>query len=440
MSERVTTLKSTRKRLARPRESRSVAIPGAVAAMPAISVIIPVRNDAGGLDRCLGSLAASRYPHYEVIVVDDASTDESAAVAASHRARVIRLPERVGPGAARNRGASEACHDLLFFLDADVTVEPDTLATVAETFLRNPDAAAAFGSYDQAPGAQNVLSQYRNLLHHYIHQTGREDATTFWSGCGAIRRPTFLASGGFDPSYDRPSVEDIELGTRLRKAGHRIVLNKNLQVKHLKRWSLWSIVRCDFWQRGVPWTLLIHREGSAPDDLNLRRSHRLAGVLATGLLVVLVLGALYFEGLLLGSLLATAVVVAIDRLSLRWLLPDRAILLAVILTGIALGGLLYRSVGAQHAFHLWLLGSAGLAAAIAALNLDFYLFCARLKGPGFALLVLPLHIFYFAYASLAFSVGTALHVWRRGAPERLTIGPAAESLVLPLTAPTRRAG
>ena len=408
-------------------------------AEPPISVIIPVRNDPSGLDRCLASLEETQYPKFEVIVVDDASTDETAAVTARYEVRLIQLPERVGPGAARNRGASEASHEILFFLDADVTVEHDTLAKVAETFRRNPDAAATFGSYDQAPAAANVLSQYRNLLHHYIHQTSCEDATTFWSGCGAIHRSAFLACGGFDPTYDRPSVEDIDLGVRLRRSGQKIVLNKELQVKHLKRWSLWSIIRCDFWQRGVPWTLLIHREGSAPNDLNLKRSHRIAGVLALGLLLSLALGAVYFESLVLLPLLIAGVVVAIDRYSMVRPLPDGAILLAVIATTAGLGVYFYESAVALHSFRLWLVVSLALAGGIVALNFDFYRFCARLKGPGFALLVLPLHILYFGYASLAFSLGTLIHLVGRSEPDPEPIAatePATADLGLAM--PTRR--
>ena len=51
-----------------------------------------------------------------------------------------------------------------------------------------PGIAAVFGSYDDEPGAPNLVSQYRNLLHHFVHQTGRTEASTFWTGCGAVRR------------------------------------------------------------------------------------------------------------------------------------------------------------------------------------------------------------------------------------------------------------
>jgi len=74
-------------------------------------------------------------------------------------------------------------------------------------FRRKPDLAAVIGSYDDVPGAPNFLSQYKNLLHHYVHQTASEEASTFW---GAAERfdEIFLEMGGFDESYRQPSIED----------------------------------------------------------------------------------------------------------------------------------------------------------------------------------------------------------------------------------------
>src|SRR5262245_59310516 len=116
-------------------------------------------------------------------------------------------------------------------------------------------------------------------------------ASTFWSGCGAIKRSVFLKSGGFDTRYDRPCIEDIELGARLYKAGHRIIINKGIQVTHLKRWNLWSMLKADVLDRGIPWTELILRERSLPNELNLKISQRLSAALAYG-----ILGALFMDG------------------------------------------------------------------------------------------------------------------------------------------------
>jgi GT2 family glycosyltransferase len=131
----------------------------------------------------------------------------------------------------------------LFFIDADVYVHPETVGLVAAAFAADPTIDALFGSYDGNPRAGSLLAQYKNLFHHYVHQQGSYEAATFWSGCGAIKRSVFLKMGGFDQNlYRRPCIEDIELGARLVRAGHRIVLRKDIQATHLKRWTFWGIV------------------------------------------------------------------------------------------------------------------------------------------------------------------------------------------------------
>jgi hypothetical protein len=69
------------------------------------------------------------------------------------------------------------------------------------------------------------VSQYRNLLHHFVHSQSAGEAETFWGGCGAIRRDVFIEAGRYDEwSYPRPQIEDVELGHRVRSLGHRIIL------------------------------------------------------------------------------------------------------------------------------------------------------------------------------------------------------------------------
>jgi len=225
---------------------------------PRVSVIVPAYKNAQQLEECLSALKRDALPDTEIIVVDDASRDETPATAERCGVRVLRLAENAGPGGARNHGASHARGDILFFVDSDVVVRPGSVARVAQVFREHPDLAAVFGSYDAHPRAAGVVSQYRNLLHHFVHQQGNSDASTFWAGCGAIRRRVFEEVGGFDGQrFPRSSIEDIELGYRLRQAGYRILLDKSLQGTHLKRWSLRSVIWTDVTRRAIPWSRLI---------------------------------------------------------------------------------------------------------------------------------------------------------------------------------------
>ena len=173
--------------------------------------------------------------------------------------QVIETAIAGGPGYARNRGAERAYGDILFFLDADVTVYPNATSRLHTLFTEEPDMAGVIGSYDDQPGVPNFLSQYRNLLHHYVHQKASPEGSTFWGACGAIRRVVFQDMGGFDERYLHPSVEDIELGCRMTQKAYRIRLDKALYIKHLNRWTSRSILFTDFFRRAFPWTAIILR-------------------------------------------------------------------------------------------------------------------------------------------------------------------------------------
>jgi GT2 family glycosyltransferase len=265
-----------------------------------LSIIVPVYNNSQDLRECLSVLIGSSCPGSEIIVVDDASTDDTASVAAEIGARVLQLAKNSGPSAARNHGARHAQGDILFFVDADVVATPGTVHRVLELFAEHADLAAVFGSYDARPRARGTISQYRNLLHHFVHQTANPEASTFWAGCGAIRRSVFLELGGFDAErFPRPAIEDIELGYRLRNAGHRILLDKALQVTHLKKWTLRSVLRTDVFHRAIPWSRLILESKKAPDDLNLKGGQRLSVALVGLASICLALAMFRFELLVL---------------------------------------------------------------------------------------------------------------------------------------------
>lgn len=328
-------------------------------ARPRLSVVVPVYNDARNLAECLAALRAADIPGCELIVVDDASPDDSADVARRAGAMVISLPQNSGPAAARNRGAAAATGEILFFVDADVAVAPDAIRRVADAFAADPEIAAVFGSYDDAPRAPGMVSQYRNLLHHWVHQQGNPEASTFWAGCGAVRRATFLEVGGFDAGlFRRPAIEDIELGYRMRRRGYRIRLDKDLQGKHFKGWTLYSVIKTDILSRAVPWSRLVLEGGGAPNDLNLKRGQRLSG-----LLVLLALAALVLS-------------------------PLRPLLLGL---------------------------SAAALGAVVVLNWPLYRFLLARRGPWFLARALPLHWLYYLYSSLTY-LAIWIHVHaRRGA-------------------------
>ena len=136
-------------------------------------MIIPVRNGGATLEACLRGLLPTPAELAEILVVDDGSTDTSAAIASALGIRVVANPRGRGPAASRNVGAAQATGGVLLFIDADVVVQTSTVRDVLVVLDAEPTLAGVFGSYDDQPHEPNFLSQYKNLLHHFTHQTAR---------------------------------------------------------------------------------------------------------------------------------------------------------------------------------------------------------------------------------------------------------------------------
>lgn len=241
----------------------------ALGSAPTLGVVVPATDRPATLRRCLAALEGGTRRPDTVAVLEE--------------------PAGAGPAAVRNLGAAGCEADVLVFVDSDVEVHPEALALIEQRFAAEPELAAIFGAYDDDPAHPALTSRYRNLLHHHVHAEGAGEAETFWAGLGAVRRERFEAVGGFDADlFPEPSVEDIELGMRLRRDGARIVLDPRVRGRHLKRWTPLSMVKTDFGRRGVPWARLLLRQGGDSTVLNLgwrRRASAAASVVLLGSLL-----------------------------------------------------------------------------------------------------------------------------------------------------------
>jgi GT2 family glycosyltransferase len=307
-----------------------------IQAVASLTAVVPATNRPQTLARCVGAIERAADPPDELVVVEQ--------------------PAAAGPAAARNLGARRATGELICFVDADVEVHPDAFARVRAAFAADPELVGVFGSYDDEPPNDGAVSAFRNLLHHHVHQSAPGPASTFWAGLGALRRDAFLASGGFDErKYPESSIEDIELGMRLSADGARIVLDPSVQGRHLKHWTLGSMVATDFSRRGVPWVELLLRSGGGRDRgaLNLGWRHRASAAVAV-----------------LGALAAAA----------------------------------RRPAAALAAL-----------ATLAWLNRDFYGLLARRRGPRVAALGLGLHALHHVTSAAAVPAGVAAYLRGRRA-------------------------
>lgn len=340
---------------------------------PLISVVVPAHQGEEVLPASLDALEGSDLPRalWELIVVDDCSTDATARIARDRADRLVTLTGGPhGPAHARNRGAENAGAPIVAFVDSDVLVHRDALTKILDSFNAEAETSAVFGAYDTNPADGGFLSQYRNLLHHYVHASNPGPAHTFWAGLGAVRRSAFMDVGMFDENrYPRPQIEDIELGYRLVGAGHRIRLRPDIRGTHLKRWTFSGMVRTDVLDRGIPWMrLLLERpEESAAGTLNAEAGEKLkTALVGTGALAILASA---------GTLDAT-----------------------------------------------WAVGGAAMVTGVGASNSRLYRWFRRQRGALFAARVIPVHTLYYLLNAASALLGWLVHVRRR------TLGDTEEAI------------
>ncbi len=321
---------------------------------PIISVVIPSRDPGKSLKTCLDALYKSSYQNFECIVVIDSPDNSNKHIKNYYPIQLIQLDNNYGPSYARNKGVKQANSNLIFFIDDDVEVYPDTIDRIIKVFQNNPQLDAIFGSYDDQPKETNFISQYKNLFHHFIHQTSSENINTFWTGCGAIKKCVFEKVNGFNENYNY--VEGIELGFRLYRNNYHIRLIKDLQVKHLKKWTFGHMIYSDIFHRGVPWTLIMLRFKNITNSLNLNWSSRFSAMCIWIIIISAILG-------------------------------------------------LYSKI--------FVIASALFFVLFLALNMKSYLFYCKKRGIIFALRVIPLNILYYIYSSLSLLMGTRIYYQER---------------------------
>ena len=217
-----------------------------------LSVVVSAHNSSATLSEVLAAIRSSDLPRdaYEVIVVDDASTDGSVAIAARYADTVVKLTGRQsGPAYARNRGVELAVAPVLVFVDPDVLVRRETLLRMLQILNERPEIDAVSASHADTSGAQNFVSQYWNLLLRFGEQRHTSISAQFAPGCGAVRRQAFIAAGMYDEwRFATACLENVELGERLLGTGRGVLLSSELKVTHLKRWDLVSVFR-EVWVR-----------------------------------------------------------------------------------------------------------------------------------------------------------------------------------------------
>jgi len=206
--------------------------------VPAISVVVCAYNAASTMDDCLASFATLEYPDFEVIVVDDGSTDDTGAIADRYAAKapyihVIHQPN-LGLSAARNVGMNASRGEIVAYTDSDCVVDPHWLHYMAWAFM--DDRFAAVGGPNLAPPEDNRTAACVAVSPGApTHVLLTDEIAEHVPGCNMAYRKEFLAGiGGFDATY-RAAGDDVDVCWRLQNEGRTIGFSAAMTVWHHRR-------------------------------------------------------------------------------------------------------------------------------------------------------------------------------------------------------------
>lgn len=213
-------------------------LPPPLKSAPKTSVVVASYNAEATLPACIDSLKTQRYPDYEIIVIDDGSSDGTSRVAEAAGVRVIHTSHR-GLACARNTGADAATGDIVAFIDADARADGDWLYHLVESITRR-DAAAAGGPNFAPPATDGAFAAAPGIPREV---RGEGDQLSQLCGCNmAIRKSALSAAGGFDPCFTAAG-DDVDLSWRLAERKETLVHAPAAVILHQRRTSFAEYLR-----------------------------------------------------------------------------------------------------------------------------------------------------------------------------------------------------
>ena len=211
-------------------------------ATPFISVVIPNYNVEKTIGRCLEAAVASKYPNFEVVVVDDCSSDGSTSIIEKYPCRLIRLSQHGGASKARNTGAQESTGEILFFIDGDCLLQSDTLAKAAAAYRKEGPGVIIGGTYTLLPYDQKFFSIFQSVYIHYSETKNTQNPDYVATHAMLIEKDLFQKNSGFKELF-MPILEDVEFSHRLKKKGTRLLMVPEIQVQHIFNFTLTKSIR-----------------------------------------------------------------------------------------------------------------------------------------------------------------------------------------------------
>jgi len=218
-----------------------------------ISVIIPARNTGATIGVCLDAVFAFTHDNFEVIVVDDASEDDTADIARQFSCTLLSLDVQSGAAKARNVGAEQATGKIFFFTDADCVPLPDALEVALNTLRECKEQTVLGGTYTAMSFDNRFFSNFQSVFINYSETKSAENPDYIATHAMAISAELFRKHFGFRENH-LPILEDVEFSHRLRSAGVELQLDPNIKVRHIFNFNLLGSMRNAF-RKSMYWII-----------------------------------------------------------------------------------------------------------------------------------------------------------------------------------------
>lgn len=230
-----------------------------------LSVIIPNRNGAHTIGLCLEALFNSNHDAFEVLVVDDCSTDNSVEIIQHFPCSLIRLDNHTGAAGARNIGARHSAGEILFFTDADCLVREETLLIAEKAAKQWGKTAVIGGSYTCEPFDHDFFSRFQSVFIHFSELKNSAAPDYIAAHAMVIFEDTFRRSGGFPDDF-LPIIEDVEFSHRLRRQGYSLKMEPQLQVQHIFHFRTLADSMKNGFKKSKYWTIYSLGNRDLPAD------------------------------------------------------------------------------------------------------------------------------------------------------------------------------
>jgi len=211
-----------------------------------LSVIIPAYNSEKTISICLDSIYCSSYLPEEVIVVDDASSDNTVDIVKKYPCRLLKNKKNKGQSASRNKGAKISKGNLLLFIDSDIEIKKDSIKQAVNSLMKNTDICGVVGTYDKYNRYDNLLSQYKHFYMVFLYLSSEMHINWTDTAFLLIKKKDYLAVGGLDESIKESVNEDYKLGIILTQDNRKILLDKQVKIAHHRHLDLKKFTQMEY--------------------------------------------------------------------------------------------------------------------------------------------------------------------------------------------------